>query len=429
MAARPRRDSLATMPTPDRLTALDATFLELEHADVSAHMHIGAVMVFEPTPAGGAPALADVLALLDERLDALPRYRRRLSEPRSQGLRRPVWEPDLAYDTEKHVRRAALPEPGGEAELLEWAGDFYSHRLDRRRPLWELVVLEGLRDGAWALCTKTHHCMVDGVGAVDAGMLLLDALSGALLHLNRTLQQSRALAELLVQEELIAAPRTSLNVPIGKHRRLVVARASLDELRTVAHTLGGTVNDVVLTLVTGALRELLLARREELPRSGLRAMVPVNLRMGGERLGNRVSSLFVPLPVAEPEPLARFHLVRRETAAAKAGRQGAGTQALLSLAELTPPVLHALAARSEVGTRLFNVTVTNVPGPPVTLNALGAPMREANPLVPLAAEHAVGVAVVSYGGGVVLCANCDRDAVPDAGLLGPAMESALRQLS
>jgi WS/DGAT/MGAT family acyltransferase len=444
------------MPAAARLSALDATFLELEQADEAAHMHIGGVLVFDPLPGGGAPSFEAVARLLDSRLDALPRYRERLSEAHVHGLQRPRWELDPRFALEAHVRRAALPPPGGETELLAWAAGYYGQRLSRFRPLWELTLLEGLDGGRWALCTKVHHCLVDGVGSVDAGMVMLDrtpdppaapplpwrppagerrdgldALLGAAAHPLRSLDRSRALIEMLARDELKAAAGSSLNVPIGPRRRLVVTRARLGDLRAIGHALGGTVNDVALALVTSGLRELLLARGEQPPTDGLRAMVPVNVRRPGDArsAGNRVSSLFVTLPVAEPAPLARLHLIRRETAAAKRGRQALGADTWVALAEHAPPVLHTLATRTTLGTRLFNLTVTNVPGPAVPLYALGGRLREMIPIVPLAAGHAVGVAILSYDGGVVLCANCDEDTVPDAARLAAGMGSARDELA
>ena len=273
----------------DHLSPLDATFLELEEADAGAHMHIGAVMVFEPAGDGAVPELAAVRADLEARLSAVPRFRQRLSAPATGGLTWPAWEQDPEFDIATHVRRAALPAPGGEAELMDWVGDFWSHRLDRRRPLWEMVLLEGLRDGRWALVSKTHHAMVDGVGSVDVGHVLLDAepgpaprpaqdgpapapatghgprlwgLPGAVARttwaglqavldpaaLRDALHRSRALAELLARDELVAAPATSLNRPIGKARRFGVVRAPLEDLKLVKEELGGTINDVALAV-------------------------------------------------------------------------------------------------------------------------------------------------------------------------------------
>ena len=312
------------MAAHDQLTALDATFLELEQADESALMHIGAVLVFGPLPGGGTPAIGDVRKHLEQQLDVLPRYRQRLGVPRTGGLSWPSWERDQRFEIEAHVRHATLPSPGDEREFLDWISDFYSHRLDRSRPLWETVLLDGLADGRWALVSKTHHCLVDGVGSVDVVDLLLDAEpvphepsaphaarvqasvearhgwlalppaavgqaagagvaaaragAHALVHPREALERSRAVIDLLVRDELIAAPRSSLNVPIGATRQVATVHVELDQLHKVRSALGGKINDVVLCAATGALRGLLLARGEDPPRQGLRAMVPVNIR-------------------------------------------------------------------------------------------------------------------------------------------------------
>jgi len=457
----------------EHLAPLDATFLELEDADASAHMHIGAVMVFDPVPGAGAPALDAVRRHLLARLGAMPRFRERLSQPTAGGLSYPSWEPDPSFDIDAHVRRAALPAPGGRQELVEWAADFWSHRLERSRPLWEMVLLEGLADERWALVSKTHHAMVDGVGSVDVAHLLLDAAPdaavegapapapepagaeagsgtvllrlpgavvrgaraglGAVLHpsaLREALARSRALAELIVRDELVPARPSSLNRPIGARRRFDVVHARLDDLKLVKRELGGTVNDVVLAAAAGGLRALLLHRGEEPPQRGLRAMVPVNVRGGAEHLalGNRITSLFVHLPVAEAAPLARYARTIAEAEELKAGDQALGSETLLELAGIAPPVLHAMLARALFATRLFNVTVTNVPGPQTTLYAFGAPVREVFGLVPLAAEHAIGIAVLSYDGRVTFGLNADYDTVPDLDVLARGIERSLAEL-
>ena len=432
------------------LSPLDATFLELEDADRSAHMHIGGILVFD----GPAPGLDELRARLEERLASLPRYRQRLTSRTARGLRRPGWEDDPDFDIATHITRAALPAPGGERELLDWAGDYYSHRLDRARPLWRSVLLEGLADGGWALATKTHHCLVDGVGARDAATVMLDTspapppwrapdppppprdgvlhdLAGlATLPVRVGLDGARGLVDLALHDELAAAPHTSLNMPLGEHRRLAVAHVELERVRTIRDALGGTVNDVVLALVTAGLRRLLRARDEIPPARGLRAMVPVNVRAPGTgtELGNQVSSLFVDLPVDEPDPEERFRRVHAEAGRRKAGHQAAGGRALIELGALAPPLLHSLVARPVFATRLFNVTVTNVPGPPQALYALGRELRTIIPLVPLAAEHAVGVAITSYAGDLCLCVNADRDLVRDVDELVAGMAEELDAL-
>jgi len=459
----------------DPLTPLDATFLELEQMDEGATMHIGGVMVFDPLPDGTVPELEAVCANLASRLTMLPRYSERLSSERTGGLTWPHWQADSQFDIRNHVHRAALPAPGGDEELCEWAGDFFSHRLDRTRPLWEMALVEGLEHGCWALATKTHHCLVDGVGSVGVAELLLDAepspapndfarpetdepdslwrallpqppeavsdlaRSGAraaaagihaALHPRETLEKSRSLVEVIVRDELIAAPRASLNVPIGATRRFEIVRASLPELKTIGRELGGSVNDVVLAACTAGLRRLLLSRRETPPPEGLRAMVPMNVRAASEQLalGNRVSSLFVELPVAEPDPLTRLHKIAEDTRKLKASSAALGTTTMIDLAALAPPLVHTLIARSLYATRLFNLTITNVPGPRIPLYSFGVPLREIHPIVPLAAEHAVGIAIFSYNGGVVVGLGADCDSVPDLHVLAEGVQEGFTEL-
>jgi diacylglycerol O-acyltransferase len=464
------------MPATDQLTALDATFLELEQADDSALMHIGAALVFDPLPGNGTPTIGMVREHLDQRLELLPRYRQKLGVPRTGGLSWPFWERDQRFEIAAHVRHATLPSPRDEGDFLDWISDFYSHRLDRSRPLWEMVLLDGLDDGRWALVTKTHHCLVDGVGSVDLVGLLLGAeprpreasapdhadvaasggsrhgwlphslaplgqaadmgvaaaLGGAhaLTHPRQALERWRGMIDLLVRDELVRAPSSSLNVPIGTTRRMATVHVELEALKEVRSALGGTVNDVVLCAATGGLRELILARGED-PGHGLRAMVPVNIRGGGDdgELGNKVSSLFVDLPVAEADPLHRYELVVAGTEKRKAGGQALAASALTGLAELAPPVLHAGLARSLYAKRLFNITITNVAGSPVRAYAFGAALVDVVPIVPLAAEHALGIAVVSYAGGMTFGLYADRATVPDIDRLRDGIVTSLLELA
>jgi WS/DGAT/MGAT family acyltransferase len=482
----------------DHLTALDATFLELEQADDSAHMHIGGILVFDPIPGGGAPTPEQLCAHLESRLHSLPRYSQRLSQPRTGGLSWPEWREDPTFELSRHITRAALPAPGGSRELQDWVSGFFSQRLDRHRPLWEMVIVEGLEGGGWALATKTHHCMVDGVGSVDVGHLILDASpeppaktagrritkrsrganapgagegDGAgsgpvqpakqgrtlpaplaslaraweglvpseslsqlaqmsvhgMLHPREALSSARDVAEVIVRDELNAAPGTSLNEPIGTRRRLEAVRVQLADMKEIKNALGGTVNDVALAITASGVRELLLSRGEALPAHGLRAMVPMNIRTASERLalGNKVSSLFVELPVEDADPLARYQdTVARSKRLKDDGHQAAGTSTMIGLTALAPPVLHATIAQALYAKRLFNLTITNVPGPQQTLYAFGAPLREIQPLVPLAADHAVGVAVMSYDGAVCFGVAADPDAVPDLDVMLAGMQES-----
>lgn len=463
----------------DTLSALDATFLELEQQDEGALMSIGGVMVFDPLANGSVPSLRAVRASLARRLSPLPRYWQRLSSTSVQGLSWPRWVADPGFDIRDHVGHATLPEPGGDREMCEFVAELFSHPLNRTRPLWKVMLVDGLPHGRWALAQLTHHCLVDGVGSVDVLGLLLDrephprrrrsaapartatredraqweavtahapqplvqaaaagvhAVRGGLhaaLHPRDAFRRSEGLAELLVRDEIIGAPQTSLNVRIGRERRFAAVRSSLVELKRIGRALGGSVNDTVLAACTSGLRELLLARGEKLPPRGLRAMVPVNVREASEQLalGNRVSSLFVELPVAEPVAGVRFERIARSVRRLKSSNLPAGAQAFLDLSDLAPPVLHAALARSAYATRLFNVTITNVPGPQEPMYAFGARMRELLPFVPLAAEHAVGVAVFSYDGKVTFGISADRASVPDLDTLVAGVALGIDELS
>jgi diacylglycerol O-acyltransferase / wax synthase len=448
------------------LTPLDATFLELEQADDGALMHTGAALIFDPqTQPAGTPSLEQLLALLDQRFGLLPRFRCRLSESRVHGLRRPAWVRDDDFDLQAHVRHATLPAPGGEAELHEWLGDFWSHRLDRTRPLWEMTLVDGLERGRWMLATKTHHAMVDGVGSMDIGHILLDTephpaarpaserhdsgaadggagaqlpnwLSqavagsqmavGTLRHPRRLVRAGEAavaLGEVVWQDEIRAARHSSLNVPIGTTRRYRSVTLDLADAKRIKQALGGTVNDVILAVATGALRRLLEHRGEALDRP-LRAMVPVNLRGEDDSgLGNKVSSLFVELPVGELDRRRRYDQTRAAATALKSGPATLGTSTVLLVAGLAPPLLHESIAQILYGARLFNITITNVPGPQIPLHALGSQLRRILPLVPLAADHAIGIAIVSYDGELAFGINADHATTPDLHVL----EDALRE--
>lgn len=450
----------------EQLSMLDTMFLELEQADASAHMHIGAALVFEALPGGGAPEIGALREHMAVRTGLMPRFTQRLSSTHAGPLTWLTWEPDGAFDLAAHVHHATLPAPGGRAELEEWLGDFWSHRLDRHRPLWEITLLDGLDGGRWALATKTHHCLVDGVGSLDVGRLLLDeapdapprppqpvpaggapghgrfwlspgvvaraarAGAGATLHPRDAAARMVAAVELVVRDELIAAPRSSLNGPMSGTRAYATVDVGLDEIAAIRARLGGTVNDVVLALCTGGLRRLELSRGCTPPRE-LRAQVPVNIRSGEREhsLGNELTSLFVELPVGEPDATRRYRQVRQRAERRKAGSQRKGGKTIVDLADMGPPLAGELLARSMFGgTRMFNLTITNVPGPKRRLYAFGAPLVEVLPLVPLFAGHRVGIAVVSYAGRMVFGLNADRVMAPDVGVLAAGIEASLGEL-
>ena len=448
----------------DRLTPLDATFLEVEEADDAAHMHIGSLMIFEAR-AGLPPTLRRVRRYLASRIAALPRYRCRLSETHTGGLRWPEWVDDPSFDIDNQVQHTELAAPGGEPELLDWAAGYWSERLDRTRPLWDARLVTGLEGGRWAIATKTHHALVDGVGAVDVSHVLLDStrrprrsqpalapqsspntngplhlLSGvahaglsAARHPGRlrdAFLQAKNLVNVVLHDEVVAAPKCSLNAPISPGRSYRLVCADLAELKEVKAALGGTLNDVILAAVTGGLRALLVERGDAVPAPGLRAMVPVNLRTAAERfgLGNKLSSLFVHLPVMEPDAGHRYLLIAAETTDLKGGGMAGGAAELVAIGGLAPPILHSLFARSAFATRLFNVTVTNVPGPQMPLYAFGARMEEVWPLVPLASDHSVGIAVVSYDGEVFFGLSGDASTGADLDVLASGIEADMAAL-
>ena len=456
----------------EQLSMLDTMFLELEQADESAHMHIGAALIFDPLPGGGTPEIAEFRDHMRARVGILPRFAQQLSGTHAGPLDWLTWEPARAFDLDAHVLHATLPAPGGEAELHEWLGDFWSHRLDRHRPLWEMTLLDGLQGGRWALASKTHHCLVDGVGSLDIGHLLLDSsplapplpahplpvgqadedgghrngrfwLSpglvvrgaraglGAARHPRQSLDHMRAAVELVIREEVIGAPQSSLNGSMSGTRHFATVRLDLADVKATKARHGGTVNDVVLAICAGGLRHLLLSRGDELREGNLRAQVPVNIRTEDQEhtLGNELTSLFVELPVAEADPMLRYRRVVERAAELKAGSQRAGGKTIIDLADMGPPLAGALVARSMFGgTRMFNLTITNVPGPQERLYAFGAPLVEILPLVPLFAGHTIGIAVVSYAGQVVFGLNADRVAAPDVKVLAEGIERAFAEL-
>jgi diacylglycerol O-acyltransferase len=456
-----------------RLSMLDTMFLDLEQHDDSAHMHIGAALIFDALPRGGTPDAEAVRDHVRERLGGLPRYAQRLSAPHAGPLTWLTWEPVDGFDLATHVHHATLPPPGGDAELREWLADFWSHRLDRHAPLWEMTLLDGLDGGRWALATKTHHCLVDGVGSWDIGYALLDlapdapppaaiaaasaperqgdsgdggafwltpglvargarAGFGVARHPREALDRVRSAVDLLVREEIIAAPESSLNGELGGTRLFEVVRFALDDVKAVKRERGGTLNDVVLALCAGGLRQLLLSRGDALPEKGIRAQIPVNLRAQDREhaLGNELTSLFVELPVAEPDPIVRYDTVVERAEAFKASTQGTGGKAIVDLADVSPPIVGDLLARPMFGgPRVFNLTITNVPGPQERLYAMGAPMVELLPLVPLFGGHAVGIAVISYAGQMVFGLNADRLAAPDVAVLAEGIERSFAELA
>jgi diacylglycerol O-acyltransferase / wax synthase len=460
----------------DRLSPLDASFLFAEHR--TAAMHVGAVMTFAPPEDG--PFDADAFTeLIGRRLVLVPRYRQKLKEvPGRLGL--PVWVDDAGFDLAFHVRRSALPAPGTEAELLDLVGRLLARQLDRSRPLWEVYLVEGLADGRFAVVTKTHHAMVDGLASMDIGAVLLDltpqpretpdddwqpgpepsglelAVSAAAQALRRprhaldvagrALTDVREAASVVGRtvEGVLAAGRTAavtrpvhpLNAATGQQRRYGMCRTSLADHRAVRKAHGGTVNDVVLAVVTGALRRWLISRGEPLTADrSVRAMVPVSVRARTRTrpqvpAGNSISAYLVDLPVAEEDPLARLAVLREAMEVHKRSGSAVGASTLIRLVGLAPPIVHSLGARlaSQFSSNFYNVLVTNVPGPPRPLYAMGARMLDMFPVVPLAGGQAVAIGITSYDGGVHYGLTADRDALPDVDILAASVADSLAEL-
>jgi diacylglycerol O-acyltransferase len=456
---------------PDRLTGLDASFLHLERGG-QAHMHVAEVLVFDGRP----PGYVELVDHIRTRLDLVPRYRQRLA-PVPLGQGRPVWIDDPHFNVRYHLRHTGLPAPGDDAALKSLAGRLFSQPLDRNKPLWELWLVDGLSDDRFAVIGKTHHALVDGVSGVDITTVLFDTrpqpvdtprpssawvprpaptnaqlLAEALLEratvpgelargLRRLWRAPRQAAEEAATRlaELGAftwagiepAPRTPYNVPIGPHRLYEWVDAELDTFKALKNALGGTVNDVVLTVVAGALGRHLRGNGHPTQGVELRALVPVSVRTENEQgaLGNHVAAVWAPLPVGEEDPVAAFARVHTAMDGLKTSHEAIGAQTLTELTDFAPPTLMSQAARLQSHQRFFNVVVTNVPGPQQELFLLGRPLRSIYPVVPLAENQAVGIAVMSYHGRLGFGLLGDLDALPDLGELALLVEDAIGELA
>ncbi len=459
----------------DRLSALDASFLYLEEA--TTPMHVGAVSLFR-RPRSGFD-YDRLVALIEERIGLVPRYRQKVREVPG-WFARPVWVDDVDFDITYHVRRSALPKPGSDTQLHELVARLMSRPLDHTRPLWEMNLVEGLTRNRVAVITKTHQAMIDGISAIDIGQVILD-VSSTPRDTPEDLWMPRpeptnvelvadAVAEVVARpREIVDNTRTAalgglatvrtvagavggvasavrtaarpspggpLNVPISTQRRFAVARTRLEDYRIVRRAHGGDVNDVVLAVVTGALRNWLLSRGEAVnPSTTIRAMAPQSVRAdlrdgNGSLLGNRVASYLVDLPVGEPNPTVRLQHVSHAMREHKESGQSVGADALVRLSGFAPPTMHSLGARVASGfsQRIFNLVITNVPGPQFPLYSAGAKMLEMYPVIPLAKNQAVSVGITSYDGGLYFGLNADRDAMADVDVLVSLIEESLEEL-
>lgn len=460
--------------TTDRLSPLDASFLHIESG--VSHMHIASVGVFEG-PCPGQRAVADMIA---GKLPLVPRYRQ-VVRTVPLHLGRPLWVDDAHFNIDYHVRHTALPAPGGEAELRRLVGRVMSQPLDRSKPLWEVWVVEGLEDGQWAMLSKTHHAMVDGVSGTDLLAVVMDIspepsdpvpdtwepapvpsdgalLAGALLDMARSpYEQMRAVrASTRVPRQALRAaadvvggvvamrglirptPPSSLNGPLSPHRRYAWAAVTVDDIKRVRKSIGGSFNDVVLAAITRGFRELLLERGEPVDRV-VRTLVPVSVRardasgraVGDGTFDNRVSAMFAELPVSLEDPVERLKAVTAQMGVLKESNQAVAAEAMTSLSGFAPPVLLALGTRiaSRAAQRNVNTVTTNVPGPQIPLYSAGRRMLRAYPYVPLAGQVRVGVAIFSYDGQVTFGITGDYDSAPDIEVLAKGIEAGMAELT
>lgn len=464
---------------PDRLSALDASFLYMDQP--TTPMHVGSVAVFRKPRSGfDYERLVD---LISGRIGLVPRYRQKIRQI-PYGVARPVWVDDTDFDVTYHVRRSALPGPGTDRALNELVARLMSRPLDHTRPLWEMYLVDGLSGGRVAIVTKTHQAMVDGIASYDITQvvlddspdgrdeaeddwvarpepapwkLVLDAVGEAVARPGNAVEAAHAAVRdaadtvtkvagvaggLLsaVRTAVRPAPTSPLNVPISTQRRFAHTRTDLEDYRAVRRAHGGTINDVVLTVIAGAMRNWLLSRGASVtPTTTMRAMVPMSVRgesettgsiNGSGLLGNRIASYLVDLPVGEPNPVLRMHHVAHAMREHKQSGQSVGANALVRVGGFAPPTLHALGARAASGLsrRLFNVVVSNVPGPQHALYAGGARMLEMYPVVPLAKGQSLAVGLTSYDGGVFYGFNADRDSMADVDEFGDLVTEALTEL-
>jgi diacylglycerol O-acyltransferase len=448
----------------------DAMFISVE--DERNPMHIGNVSVFE----GPAPSYGDLVRTVVSHLPSLPRYRQRIRFV-PMGLGRPVWVDDPHFQILYHVRHTATPPPGSAEELRNLAGRVFAQNLDRGKPLWELWMIEGLANGNWALISKVHHCMVDGVSATDLLTVLLDrepqtrlrrvprwhaarepsalhllgdAVAGAITDPVNGIRGVPALTRAIFASGLgmnnlidvrnfisslgswTQPAADSLNGPIGPHRRWSWASASLEEVKEIRGALGGTVNDVVLCAITNGFRNLLRRRGERVAGKVVRALVPVSVRRESEKglYNNRVSGVFPGLPVGIDSPLARLNAIREQMDGFKRSGQAVAGDVLTKLSGFAPPMLLAVSLRVALHAqqRLVQTVTTNVPGPQFPLYAAGRKMLYAYPYVPIAGSVRIGIAIFSYLGSLNFGVTGDYDSVRDIEVLTRGIETGIAEL-
>ena len=450
----------------ERLSASDMSSLLAERGPI--HVHVGGTMVIHGKP----PPFNELLEHVEARLNLIPRFRQRITESPLR-VSNPTWEDDHRFDIGRHVRRSALPSPGGRAELRELVGRIMSEPLDLTKPLWQLYLIEGLERKRFAVVAKTHHALVDGVSAIDVGTLVLDpnpdgtemeapeqpwepdapssemlfvraagdrvraplraarkAARGALTMPRGTATQVMRTAEGFAG--LAAggpgAPRSPINVEIGRDRRVAWVDAELETLKS-ARRGEATFNDVVLSVAAGALARFLERRGDRVPET-LVALVPVSIRRPDEKgdLGNRITTLFVPLPLGLADPGERLAQISRDTARLKRSESARAASLIVEATGWAPPTINRVLADVMARPLTWNLVVSNVPGPPVPLYLLGREVLELYPFVPLSPQnHAVSIGLLSYNGRVFFGLAGDRDAISDIDDLSAAVEASLAE--
>jgi diacylglycerol O-acyltransferase len=452
----------------DRLSAVDASFLTNESS--SSHMHIGGVLIFEGPP----PRYTDFVDHVRSRLHLVPRYRQKLAFPPAQ-TGRPFWIDDPDFNLEDHIRHSALPAPGSEEQLRNITGRVFSQQLDRSKPLWEIWLVQGLEKNRFALVIKTHHCVIDGISGIDISTVLFDlepvpvpaepeaewvpqpspsqaslAAQGAKDLAMAPWKAAKRLTKMASKPATTArevtgaaegigeiawamidrAPEVPLNVEIGSHRRFTWTRCRLEDFKEIKDGLGGTVNDVVLTVVSGALRNWLRERGLRTDGLELRALVPVSIRGDDSKgeLGNQLAALRGPLPVYVDDPVRRLGVVSAEMDDLKESNQALGAEAISRMNDFAPPTLLAQAARINFSTRLFNMIVTNVPGPQLPLYVLGRELQDAMPVAFLPTSHALAIGIMSYNGGINFGLIADYDSMEDVDVIADGISASVGEL-
>jgi diacylglycerol O-acyltransferase len=467
-----QRDRSGEEHTVDRMSATDAGFYYAEGENTP--LHVGSVAVFE----GPAPSYGDLVRLLLAKIPDVPRYRQRV-RPVPLQLGRPMWVDDPHFQILYHVRHTAVPGPGSDEQLRNLAGRVLGQRLDMAKPLWEVWLVEGLENGRWAIISKVHHCMVDGIAGTDLMQQIFDlepdathpepkewspqrdptdlglvagalaetlsnpiraltsapAVGGAGRTLKGLVSSGRTLATGLPQfaRQATTPMARTLTGPIGPHRRWAWTDGRFEEFKTVRTALGGTVNDVVLTAITRGFRDLLKGRGALAEDVVVRSMVPVSVRRPGERgtLDNRVSAVFVDLPVGEPDPVERLNRIRRQMDDYKRTLQAVDARSIIAMGDYVAPTLLSLGVRAamQVGQFFAQAVTTNVPGPRVPLYVLGRRMCSAHAYVPIGGGTRVSIGIFSYLDTMTFGINADFDGFPDVDVLAGGIRKGIDELT